>query len=90
MPMKPRVFSSQGGGVCTDAFENVHVSAYGDGFVVRDVDESIASWRLRFDADADEVIIAYEGMTDEEAITQFEDDVAESNARAAAEIAANA
>ena len=48
-------------------------------YVLKEVDEAIGDWRTSYDAEKDVVVVAYPKMTDEEAIAQYEVDIAALN-----------
>ena len=51
-----------------------------DDFIEVEVDEDIATWRISYDVENEAVVVKYDGMSNDDAISQFETDVAAANA----------
>lgn len=51
-----------------------------DDFIEVEVDEDIATWRISYDVENEAVVVKYDGMSNDDAIAQFETDVAAANA----------
>lgn len=49
-------------------------------FIEVEVDEDIATWRISYDVENEAVVVKYDGMSNDEAIAQFEADVEAANA----------
>jgi len=49
-------------------------------FIEVEVDEDIATWRISYDVENEAIVVKYDGMSNDDAIAQYEADVAAANA----------
>ena len=78
----PVVFTLSSGSEVSRDFSEVSIESYtvNDDMIEVSVDESIAEWRISYDVESEAVVVKYDGMSNEDAIAQYEADVAAANA----------
>lgn len=78
----PVVFDTVTGLEVTRDFSFVSIESYtvNESMIEVQVDEDIADWRLSYDAENEAVVVKFSDMSNDDAIAQYETDVAAANA----------